>query len=107
MKLGIFAKTFPRSNLEETLDAVAAHGLTHVQFNLSCVGLPTLPGRIDDEQCAQVAAAFRERDLTMAAISGTFNMCRHDWKFYFEELSRDEQLSFVEAGFSVKEAGFS
>ena len=38
MQLGIFAKTFPRPTLEETLDAVASHGLTHVQFNMSCVG---------------------------------------------------------------------
>ena len=29
MQLGIFAKTFPRPTLEETLDAVADHGLTH------------------------------------------------------------------------------
>ena len=29
MELGIFAKTFPRPTLEQTLDAVAAHGLTH------------------------------------------------------------------------------
>ena len=42
MHLGIFAKTFPRPTLEETLDAVVGHGLTHVQFNMSCVGLPTL-----------------------------------------------------------------
>ena len=42
MHLGIFAKTFPRPTLEETLDAVADHGLTHVQFNMSCIGLPTL-----------------------------------------------------------------
>jgi sugar phosphate isomerase/epimerase len=75
MKLGIFAKTFPRPTLEETLDAVVAQGLTHVQFNFSCVGLLTLPERIDERQCAQIAAAFRERGLTMAAISGTFNMC--------------------------------
>jgi len=74
MELGIFAKTFPRATLEETLDAVVAHGLKHVQFNLSCVGLPTLPDRLEQEQCADIARAFRERGLTMAAISGTFNI---------------------------------
>jgi hypothetical protein len=35
MHLGIFAKTFPRPTLEETLDEVAYRGLTHVQFNMS------------------------------------------------------------------------
>ena len=48
MQLGIFAKTFPRPTLERTLDAVVAHGLTHMQFNMSCVGLPTLPDKLDE-----------------------------------------------------------
>ena len=52
MHLGIFAKTLLRPTLEETLDAIVAHGLTHVQFNMSCVGLPTLPGRLDEASCA-------------------------------------------------------
>ena len=78
MHLGIFAKTFPRPTLEETLDAIADRGLTHVQFNLSCVGLPTLPQRIEEEYCRSIARALRERGLTMAAISGTFNLCDPD-----------------------------
>ena len=49
MHLGIFAKTFPRPTLEETLDAVVDHGLAHVQFNMSCAGLPTLPETLDEE----------------------------------------------------------
>ncbi len=55
MHLGIFAKTFPRPTLEETLDAVVGHGLTHVQFNMSCVGLPTLPDRLDEDLCVWIA----------------------------------------------------
>ena len=74
MQLGIFAKTFPRPTLEETLDAVVGHGLTHVQFNMSCVGLPTLPDKLDEGSCVWIAQMLRERGLTMAAISGTFNM---------------------------------
>jgi sugar phosphate isomerase/epimerase len=74
MHLGIFAKTFVRKALEETLDAIAAHGLTHVQFNTSCVGLPTLPDSVDPDQCDRIANAFRARGLTMAAVSGTYNM---------------------------------
>jgi sugar phosphate isomerase/epimerase len=74
MRLGIFAKVFPRSTLEETLDAIAEHCLTHVQFNMSCVGLPTLPDSIDLELCDRIAATVEARGLTMAAISGTHNM---------------------------------
>ncbi len=36
MRLGIFAKTFTRPTVEEVFDAVRAHGLRCVQFNLSC-----------------------------------------------------------------------
>jgi sugar phosphate isomerase/epimerase len=78
MRLGIFAKTFARPTLEETLDAIASHGLTDVQFNMSCVGLPTLPDAIDLGLCDRIAAAFQARGLTMAAISGTYNMIHPD-----------------------------
>jgi len=74
MQLGIFAKTFPRPTLEETLDAVVAHGLKYIQFNMSCLGLATLPDRIDEGSCRWIARALHERGLTMSAISGTFNM---------------------------------
>jgi sugar phosphate isomerase/epimerase len=35
MQLGIFAKTFPRPTLEQTLQAAADAGVAAVQFNLS------------------------------------------------------------------------
>ena len=78
MELGIFAKTFARPTLEGTLDAVAAHGLACVQFNLSCAGLPTLPESIEPEVCDRIASALEARGLRMAAISGTFNMAHPD-----------------------------
>jgi sugar phosphate isomerase/epimerase len=92
MHLGIFAKTFPRPTLEETLDAIA-RALTHVQFNMSCVGLPTLPERIDEDYCRAIAQAFRERGLTMAAISGTFNLCDPNVFQMLENLKRLEVLA--------------
>jgi sugar phosphate isomerase/epimerase len=78
MELGIFAKTFPRPTLEETLDAIADRGITHVQFNMSCAGLSTLPERAEEDLSVWIARSFRERGLTMAAISGTFNLCDPD-----------------------------
>ena len=75
MNVGIFAKTFVRPSLDATLDAVRAHDLDCVQFNLACAGLPTLPDHLDDAVIAQVRQALAVRGLTMAAISGTFNMC--------------------------------
>jgi sugar phosphate isomerase/epimerase len=74
MELGIFAKTFQRPTLEQSLDAVASHGLTHIQFNMSCMGLATLPDKLDEGSCVWIAQTLHERGITMAAISGTFNM---------------------------------
>ena len=78
MHLGIFAKTFPRPTLEETLDAIADRGLTHVQFNMSCAGCRPCPSGSTRTIASGSPESFRERGLTMAAISGTFNLCDPD-----------------------------
>ena len=43
MQLGIFAKTFDRPDVDACLQAVADAGIPATQFNLSVVGLPTIP----------------------------------------------------------------
>jgi sugar phosphate isomerase/epimerase len=78
MEIGIFAKTFVRPTLAETLDAVVAHGLACVQFNLSCAGLPTLPDTLDGATIAAIRAELDARAIAMAALSGTFNMIHPD-----------------------------
>src|ERR671917_396639 len=78
MWLGIFAKTFPRPSLEETLDAVRAHGLGCVQFNMTCAGLPPMPEEIPLELTERIRGEMDKRNLTMAAVSGTFNMVHPD-----------------------------
>ena len=72
--VGIFAKTFSRPTLEENLDAVRAHGLGVVQYNLACAGLPSLPERVVPRLAQQIGAAAASRGITIAAVSGTFNM---------------------------------
>jgi sugar phosphate isomerase/epimerase len=93
MELGIFAKTFPRPSLEQTLDAVAAHGLTCVQFNMSCMGLATLPDKLDEGSCVWIAQTLHERGLSMAAISGTFNMVDPNGSRLANNLRRLEVLA--------------
>jgi sugar phosphate isomerase/epimerase len=93
MHLGIFAKTFPRPSLEATLDEIAERGLTHVQFNMSCAGLPTLPERSDEDLCVRIARSFRERGLTMAGVSGTFNLSDPDESRLAENLRRLDVLA--------------
>jgi sugar phosphate isomerase/epimerase len=78
MEIGIFAKVFSRPTLEETLDAVQAHGIRYVQFNMACAGLLTLPEHIAPELCHSIRSAMAARGLTMTALSGTFNMIHPD-----------------------------
>src|SRR6266536_2500302 len=78
MDVGIFAKIFKRPTLEDTLDAVRAHGIRFVQFNMSCANLPTLPDQISPDVILRIRDAFAARGLTMTALSGTYNMIHPD-----------------------------
>jgi sugar phosphate isomerase/epimerase len=78
MRLGIFAKTFARPSVKEVLGAVRAHGLDCVQFNMACAGLPSMPERIDAAVCNRIRGAAAARGVTLAAVSGTFNMIHPD-----------------------------
>ena len=95
MKLGIFAKTFVRPTFEATLDAVAEHGLTEVQFNLSCCGLPTVPETVPAALVRDVRQAFERRGLSMAALSATFNLIHPDPVERASGLSRLDGLTRV------------
>jgi sugar phosphate isomerase/epimerase len=74
LEIGVFSKTFARPTLDEVLDAVLANGLHTVQFNLSCAGAPAMPQEIDPALVTRIRQAFVARQMTMAALSGTFNM---------------------------------
>ncbi len=79
MQLGIFAKTFTRPDVASCLQAVADAAIPATQFNLSVVGLPTIPtepvpaGTLD-----KVRAAADSSGVLLAAISGTFNSADPD-----------------------------
>ena len=92
MQLGIFAKTFVRPTLGEVLDAVVQHGLDCVQFNLACAGLPTLPERIAPGVAEEIHRELQQRAITMAAVSGTFNMIHPDLRKRSDGLKRLTEL---------------
>ncbi len=102
MEIGILARTFLRPTLEETLDAVAHLGCKQVQFNFVCAGLPTLPEFLDPAVCNRIADAFSKRDLTMSAISGTFNMIHPD-----PERRRDNLIRLRNLAASCRRLGTS
>lgn len=78
MRLGIFARTFARPQLEEVFDVVKEHQFDCVQFNLACAGLPTLPDEITPALTARIREAATSRGIEIAAVSGTYNMIHPD-----------------------------
>ncbi len=78
MQVGIFATTFDRPSLEEVLDAVQAHGIRPIQFDMVCAGLPAMPDAVDEALIARVRQAVAARGLEMAALSGMYNMIHPD-----------------------------
>jgi sugar phosphate isomerase/epimerase len=78
MQLGIFAKTFVRPDLGQTLDAIVEQGLRCTQFNLACAGLPSLPDQLDAQIASRIRREFAARQLAMSAVSGTYNMIHPD-----------------------------
>ncbi|MGZ3618713.1 MAG: sugar phosphate isomerase/epimerase family protein [Ktedonobacteraceae bacterium] len=78
MQLGIFARTFIRPTLDAIFDAVVAHELHCVQFNMACVGLPSLPDHIENDVIACIRSEATSRVITIAAVSGTYNMIHPD-----------------------------
>jgi sugar phosphate isomerase/epimerase len=78
MQLGIFSRTFTRPTLAETFDAVVAHELHCVQFNMTCVGLPSLPDHIEKNVITRIHMEAATRKISIAAVSGTYNMIHPD-----------------------------
>ena len=84
MRIGIFAKTFSRDSLEGVLDAVVGHGIRDTQFNMSVAGLSSMPAEVDPVLADRVREACARRNVTVAAVSGTFNMAHPE-----EEVRKD------------------
>lgn len=78
MRIGIFAKTFVRDTVEAVLDAVAAHEIRSIQFNMACAGLESMPRAIPADTASRVRSACAARGIEMAAVSGTFNVIHPD-----------------------------
>ncbi|NBD25438.1 sugar phosphate isomerase/epimerase family protein [Paenibacillus glycinis] len=93
MRIGIFAKTFKRDSLAETLDAVRAHGFASMQFNMACAGMASMPERYDEAVALRVREEAAGRGIAIEAVSGTFNMAHPDPAARAEGLARLEHLA--------------
>lgn len=95
MILGIHVGTFSRPTLEATLDAVEEYGLACVHFNMKSAGLESMPRRIDQSTRDRISGAIRARQISVAGLSGTFNMIHPDAGKRREGLARLEVLAAV------------
>src|SRR5689334_4176201 len=95
IQVGIFAKTFNRPTLEQVLDEVVAHGLQTTQFNLSCANMLSMPDAIDSTTALAIRQTFTTKQVTMAAVSGTFNMIHPDRTVRLDGLRRLEVIASV------------
>lgn len=78
MRLGIFAKTFEGQDPARVLGAAQAAGFQSVQYNMACSGLAAMPDSITPADCAEVKRASVQTGITLAAVSGTYNMIHPD-----------------------------
>jgi sugar phosphate isomerase/epimerase len=78
MRLGIFAKTFVGTDPAAVLGAARAAGFASVQYNMACSGLAAMPDALAPAQVAEVATASSNAGVSIAAVSGTYNMIHPD-----------------------------
>jgi sugar phosphate isomerase/epimerase len=95
MKIGIFAKTFSRPTIEDLFQAIAGYEIYSAQFNLSCVGLETLPGNVSSELVQRITDAAEHAKVELSAMSGTFNMAHPDPAVRRDNLTKFEVLCEV------------
>ncbi|MFH1567483.1 MAG: sugar phosphate isomerase/epimerase family protein [Gemmatimonadota bacterium] len=81
---GIFSTVFERATLDEVLGAMVEAGFRATQFHLASavpVAEPrqnTIPAELDEATCRAIRETFAARGVTMAAVSGTFNLIHPD-----------------------------
>ena len=78
MRLGIFAKTFAGTEPAAVLTAVRQAGYETTQFNLACASLPSMPEAVPANAVASIRTAAQSNGVSLAALSGTYNMAHPD-----------------------------
>ena len=76
--LGIMTRHVERDSLAEVAAAIAGYGLTAVQLTLESAGLEPIPAALDRHTAQRIGTTLRDAGLTVAAVSGTFNVLDPD-----------------------------
>lgn len=78
MNLGIFSRTYSLAGTDPVFARIAQDGFQSTQFNFSSAGLPSLPQQWPEVSVQEVISAARRHDVTICALSGTYNMAHPD-----------------------------
>ncbi len=79
MRIALDASVCRARTLLETLAAVADHGISAVQFQMGCVpDLEPLPAEVPPGAAAAVRQACAATGVSLASLSGTYNMIDPD-----------------------------
>ena len=78
MEIGVFSKVYARKSCEEAFSDIAKDEIHHVQFNFETIGKDPLPVHVEEELLDEIVAASAKYDISIDALSGTFNMIDPD-----------------------------
>ena len=78
MNLSVFAHTFDADVDQSLMETIATLGFTHMHYNLSSSGLPSITSEIPDKMTRRVNTAMDEYELKCTGLSTTFNLVDPD-----------------------------
>jgi sugar phosphate isomerase/epimerase len=88
IRIGILMGTFDTGSFAERLDGVRSSGLDCVQLSMESAGMALMPDAIPPELAKQIRSEAAARKVTLASVSGTFNMCHPDAEYRRDGLRR-------------------
>lgn len=74
----IFSRTYAGGDVGAVLLSIGADGFRGAQMNLSSFGMESLPETLDEAVLMTGQATARDLGITLAALSGTYNMAHPD-----------------------------
>lgn len=74
----IFSRTYTGHRVTDVLQAIHDDGFRGAQMNLSSFGMDSLPDELDETVLTEGREAAARLGLTLAALSGTYNMAHPD-----------------------------
>lgn len=72
--VGIMTRHIARDSLEESASVIKEYGLTAVQLTLESAGQEPIPLRLERSEANEISQTLNDAGLTVAAVSGTFNV---------------------------------